>query len=97
MRPIVDRCWTLLGEGRELLPTLTDEAQPVVRLFVEGGESVLQAIEDWHLETCIHRPRLTPGRKAFLVGRAWWSARAPRWLRIEGPTRGIPAGHGGAA
>ena len=91
VRPLVDRCWSLFDEGRALLPTLTDEARPVVRLFMEGGEHVLREIEDWHLETCIHRPRLSPARKLFLVTRAWWSARAPRWMRIEGPTRGLPS------
>jgi hypothetical protein len=47
----------------------------VVRLFVEGGESVLDRIEAWHLETCLHRPTLSRGRKAFLVARAWLGAR----------------------
>ena len=74
VRPIVDRCWTLFDEGRALLDGLPAEARPVVRLFAEGGESVLAKVEAWNLETCLHRPRLGKGQKAMLVGRAWWGA-----------------------
>jgi squalene synthase HpnC len=81
VRPVVDRCHALFAEGRALLPTLSGEAMPVVRLFVEGGEHVLRAIEDWNLDTCIHRPRLGRATKAMLVARAWWDVTAPRWAR----------------
>ncbi len=79
LRPVVARCWAMFGEGRGLLPLLGPEARPVVRLFIEGGERVLRAIEDWNLETCIHRPTLAAPVKAWLVGRAWVEARAPQW------------------
>ncbi len=78
VRPLVDRTWGLFSEGRALLPLLTAEARPVVRLFVEGGESVLAGIEAWNYETCIHRPRLGAPRKLRLVLRAWWGARLAR-------------------
>jgi len=81
VRPVVDRCHGLFAEGRALLPTLSDEAAPVVRLFVEGGEHVLRAIEDWRLETCLHRPTLGRTTKLALVMRAWWDVKAPRWVR----------------
>ncbi len=84
LRPLVARCWELFGEGRGLLPTLTPEARPVVRLFVEGGEHVLRSIEHWNLETCIHRPRLGRATKAALVMKAWWGARGPRLLQGAG-------------
>jgi squalene synthase HpnC len=75
LRPVLDRCHALFAEGRPLLEALPAEARPVVRLFVEGGESVLDRIEAWNLETCLHRPTLSRGRKAFLVARAWLGAR----------------------
>ena len=78
VRPIVDRCWTLFGEGRALLDGLPAEARPVIRLFAEGGEAVLAKVEAWNLETCLHRPRLGKGRKALLVARAWWGAALAR-------------------
>ncbi|MFM9144292.1 MAG: squalene/phytoene synthase family protein, partial [Phycisphaerales bacterium] len=81
VRPVVDRCHGLFAEGRALLPTLSDEAAPVVRLFVEGGEHVLRAIEDWRLETCLHRPTLGRTTKLALVMRAWWDVKAPHWVR----------------
>lgn len=84
LRPLVARCWELFDEGRVLLPMLTPEARPVVRLFVEGGEHVLRSIEHWNLETCIHRPRLGKATKAALVMRAWWGARGPRLLQGAG-------------
>ncbi len=95
VRPMVDRCWKLLDEGRPLLPMLTDEAHSVIRLFIEGGERLLGNIEAWHLETCIHRPKLSRTERGMLVMRAWWGARAPRWMRIGGPARGpATAGNG---
>lgn len=81
VRPLVDRCWDLFAEGRALLPGLDAEARPVIRLFVEGGERVLRSVEDWNLETCIHRPRLARASKAALVARAWLSARAAALAR----------------
>jgi squalene synthase HpnC len=84
VRPIADRCHALFAEGRPLLDALPPDARPVVRLFVEGGEGVLERIEAWHLETCLHRPRLSRGRKAFLVARAWLSARAARGGAVAG-------------
>jgi phytoene/squalene synthetase len=89
VRPMVDRCWKLLEEGRPLLPTLTDEAHSVIRLFIEGGERLLGNIESWNLETCIHRPKLSRAERGMLVMRAWWGARAPRWMRVGGPARGM--------
>ncbi len=96
IRPMVDRCWKMFEEGRPLLPTLTDEAYAVIRLFIEGGERLLGNIEDWHLETCIHRPKLSRTERGMLVMRAWWGTRAPRWMRIGGPTRGLSAAGNGA-
>jgi squalene synthase HpnC len=99
VRPVVDRCHALFAEGRALLPTLGDEALPVVRLFVEGGERVLRAIEDWNLDTCIHRPRLARSTKALLVARAWWDVSAPRWARTpsgRAAAGGPPAASGAA-
>ena len=90
VRPMVDRCWTLMDEGRGLLPTLTDESYPVIRLFIEGGERILQWIEAWNMETCIHRPKLGRTERGLLVMRAWWGAKAPGWMRRQGPTRGVP-------
>ena len=87
---MVDRCWTLMDEGRGLLPTLTDESYPVIRLFIEGGERILQWIEAWNMETCIHRPKLGRTERGLLVMRAWWGAKAPGWMRRQGPTRGVP-------
>ncbi|MFO0962971.1 MAG: squalene synthase HpnC [Phycisphaerales bacterium] len=80
VRPLVRRTWELFAEGRPLLPTLTPQARPVVRLFVEGGESVLVGIERWNYETCLHRPTVGRARKLQLVARAWWGANAPAWV-----------------
>jgi squalene synthase HpnC len=84
VRPIADLCHGLFAEGRPLLDALPADARPVVRLFVEGGESVLERIEAWNLETCLHRPTLSKGRKAFLVARAWLSAHAARGRSARG-------------
>ncbi len=78
LKPLVHRTWDLFDEGAALLPTLTPESRPVVRLFADGGQAVLRRIEEWNYETCVHRPRLGKATKLALVLRAWWGA---RWAR----------------
>jgi squalene synthase HpnC len=73
---LADRTWSLFEKGETLLPSLSAEARPVVRLFGEGGQHVLRALHHWNYETCIHRPRLSGLAKLRLVARAWLSARA---------------------
>jgi squalene synthase HpnC len=72
--PLVDRTWTLFGRGHALLPMLSAESRPVVRLFGQGGQTVLRSIQDWNFETCLHRPKLGALTKFRLLARAWWSA-----------------------
>lgn len=78
IHPLADRTWQLFEQGEALLPTLSAEARPVVRLFGEGGQHVLRAIHNWNYETCVHRPRLGKVTKGRLVAAAWWRARMAR-------------------
>lgn len=75
LRGLVERTWRLYEHGDSLLPLLSAEARPVVRLFGQGGRHVLRAVQDWNYETCIHRPRLSKVLKLQLVAQAWWGAK----------------------
>lgn len=75
LQPLVTRTWTLFERGDALLPTLSKEAMPVVRLFGEGGAHILRSVQDWNYETCIHRPTLGKLTKLRLLARAWWGTR----------------------
>ncbi len=78
MAPLVERTWHLFEKGHDLLPRLSPEARPVIRLFGDGGVRVLRGIRDWNYETCLHRPTLTKLSKLRLLAQAWWEARRHR-------------------
>ena len=65
-------------EGASLIPRLSAEARPVVRLFRDGGVHVMNLIGHWNYETVLHRPRLSVVTKLALVSRAWLGARSAR-------------------
>ncbi len=75
VRPLVERTWGLFERGRPLTRTLDRGIRPVVRLFGEGGESVLRAVEGVGCATLWTRPTLSKGRKAALLVRAWAASR----------------------
>lgn len=70
MRPLIERTWELFRIGRPLPAALASPLSPVVWLFGAGGESVLRGVERIGGATLWHRPRLTKGRKAWLVALA---------------------------
>lgn len=77
LRGLVRRTWPLFERGRALPRTLARDIGPVVWLFGAGGESVLRSVERIGCATLWERPRLSKGRKAWLVARAWAVARMP--------------------
>lgn len=99
VRSLVERTWPLFDEGRGLLAQIGPVSRPVVRLFIEGGEHVLQAIGRWNWETVLERPRLARTMKVLLVARAWLGALPHRRAGAR-PDRRDPADtviHQGAA
>ncbi len=77
LRGLVGRTWPLFERGRALPRMLPGDIGPVVWLFGAGGESVLRSVERMGCATLWDRPRLSRGRKAWLVARAWVVARMP--------------------
>lgn len=70
LRPLVERTRTLFDRGRALPDELPPSARglaPVIRLFGQGGQTVLRAVERNGCTTLWKRPRLTKTRKASLV------------------------------
>lgn len=91
LRSAVDRTWALWQEGEPLLERVQPAHRPLIWLFCAGGRHVLRKIEEWGLETCVMRPKLSPVRKVLLVLQAQWMARS---ARRSNPTRaaGTPRG-----
>jgi squalene synthase HpnC len=63
----VERTWGYFHRGRGLLPMLTPEARRNIRLFVEGGEATLRAIEQVGYDTRTMRPTVGTWTKIKLV------------------------------
>ena len=76
---LTDRTRALFRAGRALLPALSPDVRPPVRLFMLGGESVLEQVVAGQFATHLCRPRLGRWRKAALFARAW----AGRWRSDE--------------
>lgn len=72
LRECVERTWALFDEGEELVELVSPPTRPLVWLFAAGGRHVLRQIEVWNYETVLHRPKLSPIAKLWLVGRARW-------------------------
>ncbi len=66
----VERTWGFFQRGRGLLPLLTPEARRNIRLFIEGGEATLRAIERVGYDTLTQRPAISKGTKLKLLLRA---------------------------
>ena len=66
----VERTWGFFQRGRGLLPLLTPEARRNIRLFIEGGEATLRAIEQVGYDTLTTRPTVSNGTKLKLLLRA---------------------------
>ncbi|MBL8762966.1 MAG: squalene synthase HpnC [Phycisphaerae bacterium] len=75
LRPLVERTRDLFERGSALPRRLDGRIAPVVWLFGAGGRAVLDAVERSGCVTLWERPRLSYGRKAWLVARAWAMAR----------------------
>ncbi|HRP62054.1 MAG TPA: squalene synthase HpnC [Phycisphaerales bacterium] len=73
IRECVERTWKLYETGEPLLDRVSNRSRPLILLFARGGQHVLRSIEMWNYETVLHRPTLTPWRKALLVAQAWLS------------------------
>jgi squalene synthase HpnC len=70
LRPLVERTRELLKFGRPLPRAMASPLSPVVWLFGAGGESVLRSVERIGCATLWARPRLSKGRKLWLVALA---------------------------
>ena len=88
LRPLAARTWGLFDAGRGLPELLSDEAAPVVRLFIAGGEAVLRKIAAMEFETLWRRPRLSKAAKAWLVLRESWHRPTGRRGSDPGPVFG---------
>ena len=71
IRACVERTWPLYEEGEKLLDMVSRRSQPIIWLFLQGGQSVLRRVEQWNYETALHRPRLSRLAKGVLIARAW--------------------------
>lgn len=67
VRPLVKRTGALFEEGRPLAEELPPSIAPVVRLFWEGGMTIVHAVERQGCTTLWRRPRLGKAKKASLV------------------------------
>ena len=65
----------LFRQGAPLVNTLEASARLPVALFTRGGVAVLDAIRRRDYDVLSHRPSLSKGRKAWLLGSAWLSNR----------------------
>jgi squalene synthase HpnC len=63
----VQRTWFFFERGRGLLGLLTPEARRNIRLFIEGGEATLRAIERVGYDTLTARPTVDKGTKLKLL------------------------------
>ncbi len=77
VRALVTRTAAMFDESRHLPDLLNPHISPVVRLFADGGQSLLRSVLRSGCTTLWHRPRVTKASKAFLVGRAWIASRRP--------------------
>lgn len=70
MRFEISRTRELFVFGRNLIPTVERRLRVDLKLFSMGGESVLDAIERNECDVFRHRPRVSKGKKAWLLLRA---------------------------
>lgn len=75
VRRLVARTWAEFERGEPLVELVSPRSRPLVWLFAAGGRAVLRNLELWNCETVLVRPRLSKGRKAWLVARAALAAR----------------------
>lgn len=78
LRPLIERTKILFETGRPLPEELPHSIAPVVRLFWQGGMTIVRAVERGGCTTLWHRPRLSKAKKASLVLSAMARARAAR-------------------
>jgi squalene synthase HpnC len=70
VRELVERTWRLFEPGSRLISLLRPESRPIVWLLAAGGQRVLRGIEMWNYETVLHRPKLGPLARLWLVAEA---------------------------
>jgi len=75
LRDLVDRTWSLFGEGRKLWPLVRKDVRLDIRLFTLGGEAVLRKIERRDYDTLSQRPKLSKLDRLRLFAWAWWVTR----------------------
>lgn len=67
LRPLVERTRALFEQGRPLPEQIPSSIAPVVRLFWQGGMTIVRAVERNGCTTLWRRPRLGKAKKASLV------------------------------
>ncbi len=67
LRPLVEKTRALFEKGEPLPDELPHSIAPVVRLFGQGGLTVLRAVERAGCTTLWSRPRLSKRKKAALI------------------------------
>jgi squalene synthase HpnC len=70
MRELIEYTRKLFREGMPLAQMVRPELRVDIELFSRGGLSVLEAIEALGYDTLHHRPAVSRGRQARLLGRA---------------------------
>lgn len=75
VRGLVERTRVMFDEAAGLPALLSPEFAPVVRLFGDGGRSVMHAVLRSGCTTLWRRPKLSKATKVSLIARAWLSSR----------------------
>ncbi len=70
MKHLIARTRELFNRGRPLAAAVAPELRVDIELFTRGGEAVLDAIERTGYNTLEHRPVISRGTQARLLGRA---------------------------
>jgi squalene synthase HpnC len=70
MKDLIARTRTLFAEGSPLAKMVDGRLSVDLDMFTRGGLSVLDAIEKMGYDTLHHRPSVSKGKQALLLGRA---------------------------
>jgi len=71
----VERTQQLFDQGKTLLPMVPPQPRFEIRLFIRGGEAILEAIRQQQYDVLSHRPKLSKGLKVKLIVQTWWQNR----------------------
>ena len=70
LQSLVERTRTLLHEGAPLCTLVDKDLSATLDLFRKGGDAILDAIETQGFDVLKHRPEVSKGKKARLLGGA---------------------------